>query len=213
MRVLLFGDSITFGAWDSQGGWADRLKRFYNAEYQRVVETDNPNPHQILNLGIGGDTSRNLLARFEHEYKARASANWPPVFVIAVGVNDTKVPRGGGANLVPIDEYRANMRAIVQLAKKYSDKILLVGLFPLRDEELPFKDVVFRQDTVEQYDAVIDEVSKEFSVPKVEVLQVIAAQHDYKSLFFADGLHPNDAGHGRIYDLIKPAVELLIRES
>lgn len=29
MRVLIFGDSITQGMWDAQGGWANRLVADY----------------------------------------------------------------------------------------------------------------------------------------------------------------------------------------
>lgn len=27
MRILVFGDSIVYGAWDTEGGWAERLKK------------------------------------------------------------------------------------------------------------------------------------------------------------------------------------------
>ena len=27
-RILIFGDSITYGAWDKEGGWVQRLRKF-----------------------------------------------------------------------------------------------------------------------------------------------------------------------------------------
>lgn len=211
MRVLIFGDSITFGAWDSRGGWADRLKQAYNKEYQEAVDTDNPSPHQVINLGIGGDTSQGVLARFDTEYRARHSANWPPVFVISIGTNDGRQVLPAGSIQVPAEEYGDNLRLIIQAARKYSDKILLVGLFPLAEEELRFKNYFYSQSTLKQYDTIIGQVAKELSVPKVEIFHEVIGRPDYKTLLFDDGLHPNDAGHKLIYDLVKPQLESLIR--
>jgi lysophospholipase L1-like esterase len=32
MRLLIFGDSITYGAWDIEGGWAARLRKFLDGK-------------------------------------------------------------------------------------------------------------------------------------------------------------------------------------
>ena len=66
MQIFIFGDSITSGMWDTQGGWADQIK-------QRVT-TQCINSHfeidiEVYNLGISGNTSRDLLYRFELEIR------------------------------------------------------------------------------------------------------------------------------------------------
>lgn len=33
MRVLVFGDSITQGFWDTEGGWVERLRKYYDQYY------------------------------------------------------------------------------------------------------------------------------------------------------------------------------------
>jgi len=39
MIVFIFGDSITQGLWDSEGGWADRIKAFVqNEELSQVLK-------------------------------------------------------------------------------------------------------------------------------------------------------------------------------
>lgn len=53
MRILIFGDSITYGAWDSEGGWADRLKRWAHQHYLA-----NGTKLQVINLGIGAILAR-----------------------------------------------------------------------------------------------------------------------------------------------------------
>jgi lysophospholipase L1-like esterase len=212
MRVLVFGDSITFGLWDSQGGWADRLKRAYLAEQIQAAgpNEDIDDPHQIINLGIGGNTSRMLLARLEHECQARYFPDWPLAIVVAIGANDSKMPAGSNENLVPIDEFRRNLGEIVQLARKCSGRVVLIGLFPLRDETVSFVDFTFTQAKVKAYDAVISEVAKEAGVPKVELFDLVMAREDRAQLYFGDGLHPNDASHELIYSLVKPAVKKLL---
>ena len=67
-RILIFGDSIVYGAWDSEGGWVDRLKRDAHKLY---FDTKGETKIQILNCGIGGETSRGLLKRVEQEILSR----------------------------------------------------------------------------------------------------------------------------------------------
>ncbi|MGC9310458.1 MAG: SGNH/GDSL hydrolase family protein [Candidatus Aenigmatarchaeota archaeon] len=66
-RILIFGDSIVFGLWDKQGGWANRLRK----ELDESARGD-PNRHiQLYNLGIAGDTSIDVLERCENEILQR----------------------------------------------------------------------------------------------------------------------------------------------
>src|SRR4051794_32573375 len=109
MRVLVFGDSVIYGAWDSQGGWVDRLKRDYHKRYIETQDYKN-NLHQVLNLGIGGDTTVGLVQRMEQEITVRTSKSWPFVFVISIGSNDSCSVDTIENIRVPFEEFVKNVQ-------------------------------------------------------------------------------------------------------
>lgn len=62
MRVLVFGDSITQGFWDLDGGWVARLRRTYD---KQMIEGVNDDPPSLFNLGVSGDSSDDIVTRFD----------------------------------------------------------------------------------------------------------------------------------------------------
>ena len=67
-RILVFGDSITYGAWDKRGGWVQRLREFLDEK--NLIDL-NKIPVLIYNLGVSGDTTNDALERFEFESKKK----------------------------------------------------------------------------------------------------------------------------------------------
>ena len=61
-RWLVFGDSIVSGFFDTCGGWVDRLKHDQMMKFIR----DGAGV-KVFDLGISGQTSKDLLARIEGE--------------------------------------------------------------------------------------------------------------------------------------------------
>ena len=60
--LCVFGDSITWGAWDvEKGGWVNRLRLF--------IDKENLN-YRVFNCGVGGDTTKELVARVSSEMAA-----------------------------------------------------------------------------------------------------------------------------------------------
>ena len=64
-RIAVFGASTTFGFVDTsgKGGWAGRLKRWFEAK--------EPGDNALFNLGISGATTEHLLDRIKMEAKLR----------------------------------------------------------------------------------------------------------------------------------------------
>lgn len=199
MRILAFGDSITYGAWDGEGGWADRLKRWAHQHYLA-----NGTKLQVINLGIGGDTSRKILARMENEIRARHSSGWPFAVVLMFGTNDGRV-RGGKVE-VSLEEFGENYRKIVAAAKVFTDKIIIVGLPPAGQAVLDFKDMQYSNATIQAYESAIREIASEESLPFVDIRPLFTREN----LFCSDMLHPNNEGHKIIYEAVKAEVEKLL---
>lgn len=203
MRILVFGDSITYGKVDSQGGWAARLKKEFDEEAVKNYSRDLPN---LYNLGISADTAEDILKRFDVETEARLDDE--NAFILAIGTNDSSV-EDGKPQFTP-DEFRANFEDILQKMLGHSDKVLVVGLLPV-DEKLttPIPWRPSRHYTNKQvllFDGIIQDIAQKKNVPYVPLFDVFKSKLE----LFPDGLHPNDEGHQLIADLVKPELEKLL---
>jgi lysophospholipase L1-like esterase len=203
MRILVFGDSIAYGAWDSQGGWVDRLKR---EAHQQTVASEGKFKLQIVNLGIGGNSSTKILERLGAETAARYSANWPLVFVFNFNANDERT-----RNDVPettLEQFKQNTQAIIDIAKKHSDKILFVGTTPMGEPEVPFKDAVYSDERIVEYEAAQKAIVEAAGLPFIDVREAFESAEE--NVFSYDKLHPNDAGHALLAEIVKPKLWELI---
>src|SRR3990172_5843344 len=124
MHILIFGDSITYGAWDSEGGWAGRLRAFLD----RVQLEQRLGYCLTYNLGVSGDTTRDVLNRFSPEAKRRFEDEKDLVIVFSIGSNDAEVINKTRLLLIPEKEFGKNINDLAKQAKKFSSKIIFTGL-------------------------------------------------------------------------------------
>lgn len=196
-QLILFGDSITWGAWDLDGGWAQRLKRYADS---RAMEDQEP-VTWVYPLGVSGDTSRDLLTRLQPELIARADTPAQTAVVIAIGINDSQIELATGQSKVPLAELERNLTRIVETAQQYADRVVLVGLPPVDDAlvyPMPWKPTHGYQDRVaRQYDQTVATVAQQTSCEYVSVYQDFMERGGLQLL--DDGLHPNAKGHAVMY--------------
>jgi len=87
MDIGVWGASITYGEGDEQAlGWVGRLRKHLNEA-----------EHFVYNRGVCGDTTADVLQRFEVE----VTSVEPDMVVFAVGTNDTKSQSGDDENNIP----------------------------------------------------------------------------------------------------------------
>jgi len=124
IRICYIGDSFVKGIGDpNKLGWAGRLS-YLSQNSQRAITH--------YNLGVRGDTSTNILARWEREAKVRLPLFSINCIVFSFGVNDTIVENG--ITRVPIAQSMKNLRDILGVAKvKYN--ILMIGPPPIDNEQ------------------------------------------------------------------------------
>ncbi len=123
MRILFFGDSITQGFWSSEGGWVELIRKHYDGlALQDLKHNKQP---EIFNLGISGDTTRNLLERIELETKVRKWPNDPLIVVVCIGTNDDLFENG--QQYTTAQEFEKNLGKIIEILQPISDGQILVG--------------------------------------------------------------------------------------
>jgi lysophospholipase L1-like esterase len=208
MRVLVFGASSAQGYWDSQGGWADRLKDYYNELQMRDFSVELP---KVMNLGISGDTTTNILNRIDSESRARQNEKGLS-FVFQIGTNNAAEEKG--KMRFSVEDYKSDLKKLIEIARKYSDKIMVVG-FPAVDESLTnpiaWSDIYFKNKNIKMIERAAGEVSQAEGVSFAPIHQkFIELSEAGTTLQAHDGLHPNDAGHQLIFELVRPALDQLL---
>lgn len=199
-QVLIFGASITQGLWDSEGGWADRLKRYLMQSYL-------PSPTKeihVYNLGISGNNSQHIADRFDAETKQRMRHS-KTLFIFSFGGNDSHLLNDKQVSKTPKDIFFKNILNIMQQAKKYSNLIVFVGLSPVDESKtnpIPWEtNVSYKNDLLKQYDNIIKDICKQENIHFIEIFDGLI-RADYKNLL-EDGLHPNTKGHKMIFETVR----------
>jgi len=215
MRVLVFGDSITQGYWDTDGGWVDRIRKHYDT--LQASDLDGRDEPTIFNLGISADNSKNILERIETETTARTRHGNLPIIIVQIGVNDSSKdsqPEDESVR-IPIEEYGNNLREIIKIAQPITSKIIFIGLSACdepRTTPVSWGDYHYTNKSIKEYEEKMKVVADEHSIPFLSVFDdFLKALQDGKD-FLPDGLHPNNEGHQFIAELLKPKLEELLND-
>src|SRR6185312_11396507 len=184
MRVLVFGASSAQGYWDSQGGWADRLKHYYDEIQMRDFSVDQP---KVMNLGVSGDTAQQVLSRIEAETRARQNAKGVSI-VIQVGSNNAA--EQNGQTRTTSEDYQAELEQIIAKAKMLTDKVVVVG-FPAVDESktnpIPWADLYYKNKNIRKFETAAETAAEKQGVVFIPVFEKFKPE-----MSAHDGLHPND---------------------
>lgn len=203
-NILVFGDSITFGYYDKEGGWVDRLKK-----HLLKISIENKFEHdlKVYNLGISGDTSEEILKRFDSEVKPRNWVSQETIILISIGLNDSILI--SGKNKVSIDKSKKNIKLLLTKAKSYSKKVMVTGPTPVEEERvspMPWSPTEsWNNENIRKYNEIVKDICKQYKVDYLEFFDIFY-KRDYKKLMY-DGAHPNTKGHKIIFDIVKKFLE------
>lgn len=200
-RILVFGDSITYGAWDKEGGWVSRLIKSLNEK-----NLSDPNFYCLVyNLGISGDTVKDLLGRFELETKERLKEDEEIIFIFEIGLNDSQFIHSKNSLRFSPQEFQDNLQKLINLAQTFSSKIVFVGLTPVDESKvdpLPWAtDKSYKNEYVQKFNDIMKSVCKENKVYFIEIFEKLI-EAGYKNLL-EDGAHPNSNGHKKIFEIVE----------
>lgn len=201
MNLLIFGSSITWGAWDEQGGWAQRLKHDCDI---KAIQSGFDNYTAVYCLGVSGDKTTDLLERFDTEVKARINEEEKTLILIEIGINDSQYLLEEKQHRVSQEQYGQNLASLIEKSKKYRADLIFIGLTPVdsRVDPTPWTpDKSYKLDFVKQYEEVLKKVSTENNIPFIEIMSKFPPEQ-YTNLL-TDGLHPSTDGHKIIYDEVK----------
>ncbi|MDR2236159.1 MAG: GDSL-type esterase/lipase family protein [Chryseobacterium sp.] len=199
---LFFGDSITYGEYDGVfGGWVDLLKRYALQKFHE----GNGDELILFNLGIGGETTEELLKRMPHELKARNSADGNIIF-IGYGANDLAVK--DSQQIVSREDFRRNIQTAVQHAREFSSEIYLVSILPFAEKVngivVPSGKMRTNEDVI-IYNRILQDIAGKEALKYIDFYAAFV--DDKEILLSADGVHPNEKGYGIMAETARPIIE------
>jgi lysophospholipase L1-like esterase len=195
-RIFCFGDSITLGCNDSAGlGWPGRLGRGLEQGDRSVA---------VYNLGINGDTSRDIAVRWRGEAEAR-SRNAGGLMLFAFGFNDAARADGGDVQ-VQLDDSIACARELLLAAKSLGD-LLWIGPTPLDESVNPMQTEFacwdMRNAEIARYDAAYADLAQDIGIEYLSLFSALLHSPRYAAALVAgDKVHPADDGYALIAERI-----------
>ena len=179
-----FGDSVTLGVNDAPaGGWVSRLAG------KAAEKGLNVPPDTFYNLGVRKNSSRDILARWEVEYKARAMEGCPATLVFCFGTVDMATPNA--MPNVAVGESAANAREMLVKAKEFGS-VVFVSAPPVKNEE--------HRQRLEALCTAYAAIAKAVDVPFVDIFHPLMEAGYVDDL--ADGVHPGPRGNELIAELL-----------
>lgn len=201
VQIFAFGHSITYGNWDTEGGWVQRLREFLD---ERALEKqDEELVSEVLNLGIPGETSEELLERFEDELERRLWEEEEQVIIFQTGTNDSQVLVESGETMVDRKSFRDNLEQLIEKAEEYTENIIVVGeIYTTIEGTIPWaEDKSLSDERLGRYVDTEKEVCREKDVDFIN-LRSLKDRKEWTDIL-EEGLHPNDEGHNFIYNEVK----------
>ena len=200
-KIYFLGDSIT------EGGGASASDKTFVELFQKEYPTAT-----IINYGRGGTRiakkkipSDNPKADFDFNLRVAEMKSEADVVVVFGGVNDFgsgDAPLGRLGDKSEDTFYGALYTLYEKLLKKYPfAKFLLITPLHCDKENVPN----LQGNILKEFVVAIRETAEIFSFPILDLYTnsgLNPTVGEIKTNFMPDGLHPNDAGHKRIFELI-----------
>ncbi|KAF2311416.1 hypothetical protein GH714_022799 [Hevea brasiliensis] len=197
-QIVLFGDSITEQSFRS-GSWGASLADTYSRKADVLVR------------GYGGYNTRWALFLLHHLFPIDSTK--PPVAVtIFFGANDAALKgRTSDRQHVPVEEYKENLRKIVQHLKECSPTMLIVLITPPIDEEgrKQFAKSVYGDKAMELpertnemagvYARQCVELAKDLGICSIDIWYKMQETEGWQKKFLSDGLHLTPEGNAVVY--------------
>lgn len=187
IKLVCFGDSVT-GVYYHTGGrraYTDMIKIALQNGFYGIDIT-------AINAGVSGNTTVNALERIEQDVLAHK----PDLVTVMFGLNDM--------TRVPIEDYRANLRAIVERCRAAGAEVILCTPNSIQDTaERPVEKLI-------QYADVVRAVAAATDVPLADCFRdfekVREGNEQQWAMLMSDEIHPNMAGHKQIATTIASTI-------
>ncbi len=175
LRICAVGDGLVAGVGDPRSlGWVGRVSARTSRE---------AGPVSAFPLGVPGETSAGLLARWREEC-LRRFADPPGGGRLVVGLGRSDI-----GDRVTLPRSRLNLATILDEAQGHDLPTFVVGPPPVADDGV--------NESVAELSGVFADVCHRRGVPFVDTFAPLVHHEDWLTdLAAGDGMHPQQAGYG-----------------
>ena len=192
-RIVFAGDSVTdMGSAQPVGeGLFDNVGHSYVRIVENMLSTWYPEIRvRVTNSGISGNTSRDLLARFDRDVVSLA----PDWVSICIGINDVWRQFDSPAmpdQAVQPDEYRENLTKMIEAVKDKVKGIFILSPYymePNREDKMRAR--------MDEYTAICRELAEKYECIFVDFQKAYEeyCKIRHSSYIAWDRIHPNQVG-------------------
>lgn len=192
-RIVFAGDSVTDMESEQPVGEGlfDNLGKSYVRIIENMLSTWYPEVFvRVTNSGISGNTSRDLLARFQRDV-VDLKPDW---LSICIGINDVwrqfDSPAMSDACVLP-EEYESNMEKMIMLMKDSVKGIFILTPYYME----PNPDDWMRK-RMDEYGAICKKLADKYNCIFVDLQEMFNQYFEFRhSCYIAwDRIHPNQIG-------------------
>jgi lysophospholipase L1-like esterase len=171
-------------------------------------------PPKVINAGLPGKNSRDLLNQFE----SKVATHKPDLVILMVGSNDML----NSSNSQPLEVYRENMLCLVKKIRAIGAKVILMNLLPCNESYVlkrhPRK--FFGADTpngkINKANQILTKIAAAEKIPLVNAARIIkntpldnapdSLLRNLSNSKAEDGVHPTATGYRLIAKAIAQAI-------
>ncbi|NXS98918.1 IAH1 esterase, partial [Jacana jacana] len=189
-RVVLFGDSITEYAFQ-ENGWGTSLA-------ERLVRKCD-----VVNRGLSGYNTRWAKLILPRLISGSTGAESTVAVTIFFGANDSALKELNPKQHVPLEEYAANLKSMIQYLKSVDiteDRVILITPPPLQEsaweKECVAKGYTLnrRNATTGEYAQACVQVARDCGTDVLDLWTLMQKNEDFSS-YLSDGLHLSAKGN------------------
>jgi len=183
-KIVFIGNSIT-------ENWVNLNSYFFSS-------------NNYLNRGVGGQTSSQLLLRFQQDVVELD----PAVVVINAGTND--IAQGDGF-YDPVYTLK-NIKSMVDIAQAHRIEVILTAVLPAEKYKISyFKTVRDVQPLIDNFNKEIRLYAEEEGIPFVDYNTAMRNNRGWlKDNLTFDGVHPDASGYKVMEKLIKSTIDSIM---
>lgn len=176
-KILAFGDSLT-----ARTGWVAMLGGYIGTE--------------VINAGVGGDSTIAALARLERDVLSKK----PDVALVCFGMNDQAQSQSKKAPNVSLETYTQNMRTIIEELQAIGTQVILITPHDVCAEAgyyVPNKDygLDYAYGNMKDFCITIRNLAQEYGCGLIDIYAQAEQEDLTKFLNASDGIHQSPYGH------------------
>jgi lysophospholipase L1-like esterase len=181
-KIVAFGDSLT-----QRTGWVKYLGGRFGID--------------IINAGIGGDSSTNGKERFQNVLDEKAD-----IVIINFGMNDQAVGTGSGAPLISLATYTSNLEYFAKTLTEAGTHVVFVTPNKVYKSTGYYQpggyNLDYSTDSMLKFCDAMRKVALKYGCGIVDINNECNNEDLSKFLISGDGIHQTEYGHDRYADYI-----------